>query len=65
MTNSRNTQLSLVTVIGVILLTGMATRAIEEIIVRWVSLTNVTGGGLVSPADIVSGDYTFDHAWRC
>ena len=56
MTNSRNTTLSLVTVIGVVFLTGMATRAIEEFIVRWVNLTDVAGGGLVSPADIVSGD---------
>ena len=54
--SSRNTNLSIVTVIGVILLTGMATRAIEEVIVQWVNLTNVSGGGLVSPADIVSGD---------
>jgi hypothetical protein len=50
-TNSRNTTLSLVTVVGVVFLTGMATRAIEEFIVRWVNLTDVAGGGLVSPAD--------------
>lgn len=56
MTNSRNTTLSLVTVVGVVFLTGMATRAIEEFIIRWVNLTDVAGGGLVSPADIVSGD---------
>lgn len=57
MTNSsRNTNLSIVTVAAVILLSAMATRLIEQVIAQWVNLTTVAGGGLVSLSDVVSGD---------
>jgi hypothetical protein len=39
-----------------VLLSGMATRALEQVVSQFVNLTTVSGGGLITPSDIVSGD---------
>jgi hypothetical protein len=44
------------TIAVVILLSAGATRLIEHFVSQWVNLTTVTGGGIVTFSDLVSGD---------